>query len=123
MRSIPGCVLVLDPRAVARHFTDLFDGVEHRGEPYTHRSSAARRALGPTRLRRLAAFEALTGTVAPTLVDWITGREMDCDDRPTPLSRSVPDRAGARCDATDESTPPTAGQPEPDSDSRHSLRR
>lgn len=54
-------------------------------------------ALGPTRLRRLAAYEALTETVAPVLIDWLVDREVACDDRPTPLSRVVADRAGVLC--------------------------
>lgn len=53
--------------------------------------------LGATRIDRLAAYEALTGRVAPVLVDWLEAREIACSERPTFLSRGVPDATGREC--------------------------
>jgi hypothetical protein len=48
-------------------------------------------------LSRMKAFELLTGRPAPLLVEWVRTRGIACDDRPTTLSRALPDQAGHRC--------------------------
>ncbi|HVR31641.1 MAG TPA: hypothetical protein VMS74_02925 [Acidimicrobiia bacterium] len=54
-------------------------------------------ALSDEALSRVAAFELLTGQPAPRLVRWMESREVACSDRPTPLSRQVPDQTGTTC--------------------------
>jgi hypothetical protein len=46
---------------------------------------------------RLKSYELLTGRVAPALLEWITGRQVPCSDRPTVLSRPIADRTGRTC--------------------------
>ena len=46
---------------------------------------------------RLAAFELLTGGIAPVLVEWIRKNDVPCSDRPTDLSRSITDATGRSC--------------------------
>lgn len=46
---------------------------------------------------RLSAFELLTGRPSPLLVEWLTQREVPCDDRPTPRSLALPDARGEKC--------------------------
>ncbi|HSJ84408.1 MAG TPA: hypothetical protein VLA91_11380 [Acidimicrobiia bacterium] len=54
-------------------------------------------ALSNEARSRLQSYELLTGRVAPVLVDWITGRDVSCSDRPTVLSRPIADRTGRTC--------------------------
>lgn len=54
-------------------------------------------ALSEEALSRMAAFELLTGQLAPRLERWMQSREVACWDRPTPLSRHVPDQTGKTC--------------------------
>lgn len=46
---------------------------------------------------RMAAFELLTGTVAPVLVEWIEERDIPCPDRPTELSLHIVDKSARGC--------------------------
>ena len=55
------------------------------------------RVLGSEALSRLAAFELLTGRPDPRLVEWIGAKEIACDNRPTALTRVLPDAAGNSC--------------------------
>ena len=54
--------------------------------------------IGSEPSSRLEAFELLTGRPAPRLVEWMAGLEIACAERPTALSRTVPDRSAERCD-------------------------
>ncbi|MFO7549292.1 MAG: hypothetical protein R6X29_10555 [Acidimicrobiia bacterium] len=53
--------------------------------------------LHPATVARLEAFELLTDRPAPRLAEWIGARQVDCHERPTPLSRVLPDRTGRSC--------------------------
>lgn len=53
--------------------------------------------LGRDAAKRLLAFELLTGQPDPRLHDWLRNREVDCSDRPTPLSETIADRSGRTC--------------------------
>jgi hypothetical protein len=55
------------------------------------------RTLGGEAISRLKAFELLTGRPAPRVTEWIETSEIPCDERPTILSRSIPDAAGRVC--------------------------
>jgi hypothetical protein len=55
-------------------------------------------ALGDEARSRLATFELLIGRPAPRLVRWMEAHEVPCEDRPTALSRTMPDRAGLTCE-------------------------
>lgn len=46
---------------------------------------------------RLEGYELLSSRPAPRLVEWIAQREVSCEDRPTPLSRDLPDGSGQTC--------------------------
>jgi hypothetical protein len=60
-------------------------------------------ALSDEARSRMAAFELLTDQPAPRLERWMQSREVACSERPTPLSRRVPDQTGTRCDQPPES--------------------
>jgi hypothetical protein len=51
-------------------------------------------ALGTEAISRLEAFELLTGQPAPRLVEWVEATEIPRDERPTALSRALPDWHG-----------------------------
>ena len=53
--------------------------------------------LGREWTARMDAYELVTGRIAPVLVDWLQARAVPCHDRPTPLSRAVPDTDGRIC--------------------------
>jgi hypothetical protein len=55
-------------------------------------------ALGVEAKSRLEGFEMLTGKPAPRLVEWLAHNEVSCVERPTHLSRRVPDISGRICD-------------------------
>jgi hypothetical protein len=61
------------------------------------------RTLSGEAISRLKAFELLTGRPAPKLTEWIKARETPCDERPTILSRSIPDAAGRVCSTASDS--------------------
>lgn len=63
--------------------------------------------LGESRVRRLAAYELLTGRPAPTLVDLVESRAVPCELGPTDLSRGVVDTEGNSCE------PPNHGKTNP----------
>lgn len=54
--------------------------------------------LSSETISRLQGFEILTGRPAPVLAEWIADRYVECDQRPTDLSRSIPDAGGRSCD-------------------------
>jgi len=54
-------------------------------------------ALSDEARSRMEAYELLTGRPAPRLIRWMSDRDVECGDRPTPLSRRVPDAAGVTC--------------------------
>jgi hypothetical protein len=53
--------------------------------------------LGEKTISKLRDFELLTGRVAPRLIEWMALHEASCGERPTPLSRGVPDSTGRVC--------------------------
>ena len=57
-----------------------------------------RPAMSTERISRLEAYELLTGSPAPTLITLLDSHEVPCMDRPTPLSRLLPDASGDVCD-------------------------
>ncbi len=48
-------------------------------------------------VRRLEAFELLTNSPAPRLVEWMARREVPCGERPTPISLTLVDGTGEDC--------------------------
>jgi hypothetical protein len=54
-------------------------------------------ALSDEARSRMEAYELLTGRPAPRLIRWMSDRDVECGDRPTPLSHGVPDAAGVTC--------------------------
>lgn len=54
-------------------------------------------ALSSERRSRLVAFELLTGRASPRLRRWLRANEVPCADRPTAISRHLPDAAGRTC--------------------------
>lgn len=54
-------------------------------------------ALGNEFTSRLQAFELLTGVPAPRLATWLLQRPVPCEERPTTLSRQLPDATGRVC--------------------------
>jgi hypothetical protein len=62
--------------------------------------------LGAEGLSRMEAFELLTGRPAPRLVEWIRTRDVACVDRPTTLSRALPDKTGSSCGQVEAPTAP-----------------
>jgi hypothetical protein len=54
-------------------------------------------ALSNEARSRMEAYELLTGRPAPRLIRWMSDRDVECADRPTPLSHGVPDAAGVTC--------------------------
>lgn len=63
--------------------------------------------LGESRVRRLAAYELLTGHPAPIVTDFVESRAVPCEQRPTDLSRGVVDAEGNSCE------PPNDGRTSP----------
>jgi hypothetical protein len=61
------------------------------------------RTLSGEAVSRVKAFELLTGRPAPRLTEWIEASETPCDERPTILSRSIPDAAGQVCSTASDS--------------------
>jgi hypothetical protein len=53
--------------------------------------------LGGEAKSRLKAYELLTGHTAPRLVEWLAEHGVSCEERPTQLSRSLPDQSGRIC--------------------------
>lgn len=53
--------------------------------------------LGTPTIDRLKTYEFLTGRPEPRLLEWMNTRQLDCDERPTPLSTVVPDSRGVVC--------------------------
>lgn len=53
--------------------------------------------LGREAVSRLRAYELLTGTASPLLIDWLAARDAPCDERPTPMGAWFPDRSGLTC--------------------------
>jgi len=56
-------------------------------------------ALGDEFTSRMKAFELLTGVPAPRLAAWMADRSIPCSDRPTPLSRQLPDADALACNS------------------------
>ncbi|CAN5744276.1 hypothetical protein BH23ACT5_BH23ACT5_21640 [soil metagenome] len=48
---------------------------------------------------RLEAFELLTDSPAPRLVEWMARREIPCGERPTPISLTLVDAIGEDCES------------------------
>jgi hypothetical protein len=54
-------------------------------------------ALGSEATHRLQSFELLTGLADPRLTEWLASHEVECSQRPTLLSGSIPDLVGRTC--------------------------